>query len=201
VRPSAGAAAEDAPQIRLRVSRPGADSSGGESYVFRQRRVTIGRDASNDLVLDDPLVSQRHAEMLCDETALLLVDRKSRNFTVLDGETLTPDRPRAVEADGVIRIGDYEITCERLGGASAEPAETEKEQSRTKFARTFVNPYLVDVGALSKVLTSISGHYDDEAPGRRAVALEEALGAAVREPHDAFGVLARWLLAKAEGSS
>ncbi|MFN0061025.1 MAG: sigma 54-interacting transcriptional regulator [Myxococcaceae bacterium] len=50
--------------------------------------VRVGTDPSNDLVLSDPTISRRHAEIERTERGLILRDVGSRNGTVLDGRTI-----------------------------------------------------------------------------------------------------------------
>jgi ABC transport system ATP-binding/permease protein len=63
-------------------------------------RLTIGRDPSSDLLLEDPNVSRFHAEVSSDEGRVELVDLGSRNGTRVDGKLVE----RAV-LDGPSEIG------------------------------------------------------------------------------------------------
>ncbi|MBV9311155.1 MAG: FHA domain-containing protein [Solirubrobacterales bacterium] len=58
---------------------------GTQSIGFDGERLTIGRDAHNDAVLDHPNVSRFHAEVIARDGAIELVDLGSRNGTRLDG--------------------------------------------------------------------------------------------------------------------
>ena len=55
---TAGVSPSAAPQLRIQL--PGRAE---ETFVIARPRVTIGRDPGNDLVLDSPIVSRRHAEL------------------------------------------------------------------------------------------------------------------------------------------
>jgi ABC-type multidrug transport system ATPase subunit/pSer/pThr/pTyr-binding forkhead associated (FHA) protein len=57
-----------------------------QTVRFTGQRMSIGRDESNDVVLDDPNVSRFHAEVLAGEGTTEVVDLSSRNGTRLDGE-------------------------------------------------------------------------------------------------------------------
>jgi ABC-type multidrug transport system ATPase subunit/pSer/pThr/pTyr-binding forkhead associated (FHA) protein len=52
------------------------------------RRMTIGRDPANDLVLDAPNISRFHAEVITEDSAVELRDLASRNGTRLDGRVV-----------------------------------------------------------------------------------------------------------------
>jgi adenylate cyclase len=86
---------EDAP----RSEEPGVDdlwlliSCRGKQHVLRGRRtsLTIGRDRSNDIVLDSPSASRFHARIERRRRAFYLVDRSSNGTTVISdsGRTAT----------------------------------------------------------------------------------------------------------------
>jgi ABC-type multidrug transport system ATPase subunit/ABC-type multidrug transport system permease subunit len=74
---------------------------------FAADRLTLGRDDSNDVVLDDPNVSRFHAEVLrSGDGRIELRDLASRNGTRLDGE-LT--RRAALDTGSEIGIGPYRL--------------------------------------------------------------------------------------------
>jgi ABC-type multidrug transport system ATPase subunit/ABC-type multidrug transport system permease subunit len=77
-----------------------------EVVRFDGRRLRIGRDASNDLVLDDPNVSRLHAEVVSADGAVMLRDLSSRNGTRVDGERV--ERAR-LDAGSEIGIGPYRL--------------------------------------------------------------------------------------------
>ena len=61
----------------------------GETLAELEReRTTIGRDPSNDVVLEDPSVSGFHAVVLNDRGAVSVVDLGSTNGTAMDGKRL-----------------------------------------------------------------------------------------------------------------
>ena len=53
----------------------------------------IGRGPENDLVLFDPYLSRSHAEIRREGESYLLVDRMSRNGTILNGLRLKEPAP------------------------------------------------------------------------------------------------------------
>ena len=62
----------------------------GETLAeLKRERTTIGRDPSNDLVLEDPSVSGFHAVVLNDRGAVSVVDLGSTNGTAMDGRRLS----------------------------------------------------------------------------------------------------------------
>ncbi|MGW8883761.1 FHA domain-containing protein [Streptomyces sp. NPDC055749] len=100
-----------APEVRA-PERPSSVSMPGATGTFRQpttvrplpaRTVRIGRGSDNDLVIDDLVVSRRHAELraLADGT-YEIVDLGSHNGTFLNG---TPVDRAPVSAGDIVGIG------------------------------------------------------------------------------------------------
>jgi pSer/pThr/pTyr-binding forkhead associated (FHA) protein len=79
--------------------------------------VTIGRDQENDIVVDDKLVSRRHAQLVLRATQWVLEDLKSRNGTRVNDQFIY--RYPMVNGDR-IRVG----TTELVYAADADPLET-----------------------------------------------------------------------------
>ncbi|MEA2271115.1 MAG: transport system ATP-binding/permease protein [Solirubrobacteraceae bacterium] len=73
---------------------------------FPRDRLTIGRDRSNDVVLEDPNVSRFHAEIVRDGERVALYDLGSRNGTRIDAE---PIRHAILTAGSEIGIGPYRL--------------------------------------------------------------------------------------------
>ena len=67
----------DAPKEGLLVGIYGP--SLGSRYVLDKAQITIGRDASNDIVLDNASVSRAHARLLCHDGRVVLEDLGSTN--------------------------------------------------------------------------------------------------------------------------
>jgi hypothetical protein len=60
----------------------------GQSFVFQQQEVTLGRVANNDLVLYDPEVSRRHLVIYFESQQWIVEDLGSSNGTILNGQRL-----------------------------------------------------------------------------------------------------------------
>jgi ABC transport system ATP-binding/permease protein len=77
-----------------------------QTVRFDGTRMSIGRDPSNDLVLEDPNVSRFHAEIAASNGRVELVDLGSRNGTRLNGSIV--ERAH-VEAGSEIGIGPFAL--------------------------------------------------------------------------------------------
>ena len=96
-----------------------AEGSGrGQKFQFDAARVTIGRGAENDVVLNDAGVSRTHARIERQAAGWMLLDNGSANGTELNGATIgKPSQLRAGD-----RIGVGPVTFEFA--AEADPAQT-----------------------------------------------------------------------------
>jgi pSer/pThr/pTyr-binding forkhead associated (FHA) protein len=71
--------------------------------------VTIGRLSANDVVLADPNVSRRHAELRLTEGAWTIADLGSTNGTLVNGK-LTQEQP--LGQGDLLRFGSSELRFE-----------------------------------------------------------------------------------------
>lgn len=76
------------------------------TVAFDGERLTIGRDAANDLVLSDPNVSRFHAEIVMTNGRAEVVDLGSRNGTRLDGRLVERG---ALERGSAVGVGPYKL--------------------------------------------------------------------------------------------
>lgn len=77
--------------------------------------MTIGRDPDNDIPLDDPKSSRRHARIEFDGQSYRVVDLNSTNGTYLGGSRLIPGMPQVWGSETALRIGDSYLRLMRPG--------------------------------------------------------------------------------------
>lgn len=103
------------------------------SIAFKSGGMTLGRDADNDIVIDDNLASRRHARIDFDGQTYRVLDLNSTNGTYLGEKRLAPGAPEIWTPETALRIGDTWLRLERGGGspgtgvqpvAKAAPAPT-----------------------------------------------------------------------------
>jgi hypothetical protein len=101
------------------VEGPGGGPTGaiiaadGKRIEISTEPVTIGRNPENDIVLNDPHVSKRHAEIrreADDATQFTLVDLGSLNGTKLNGSGVK--QPRQLQDGDTIAIGEHTLRFE-----------------------------------------------------------------------------------------
>jgi ABC-type multidrug transport system ATPase subunit/ABC-type multidrug transport system permease subunit len=90
-----------------RLGTPHTPLSGTQSVALTKRQLTIGRDRSNDVVLEDPNVSRFHAEVARLEDGRVAVrDLSSRNGTRVNGELV---RTALLQPGSEVGIGPYRL--------------------------------------------------------------------------------------------
>jgi ABC transport system ATP-binding/permease protein len=94
----------EGPELLVRPG-PGADGAGADGAPAPRRTLVIGRDPDSDVVVDDPLVSRRHAaiDVLGPDGTAVLRDLDSFNGTHLNGRRL--HRPASLAAGDTIGVG------------------------------------------------------------------------------------------------
>lgn len=73
---------------------------------------SVGRAASNDLILDDPTVSSAHARLDVGPFGVTVVDLKSTNGTALNGRSLAPGQPALAGPNDEITFGGVRMRLE-----------------------------------------------------------------------------------------
>jgi pSer/pThr/pTyr-binding forkhead associated (FHA) protein len=92
-----------ATRATLRVLGPGEEKT---EIPLTDRPLIIGREPDCDLIIADPAVSKRHAQLLVVDGQYMIRDQNSHNGTFVDGERITH---RALKNGDVITIGAKKI--------------------------------------------------------------------------------------------
>lgn len=96
-----------------------AGPDAGRSVPLGFEPVTVGRASGNDLVVDDPTVSARHATVTPSAAGLAVTDHGSTNGVRVDGQSPEPGALHAIAPMGaMIRLGDSLLRA----SLTAEPA-------------------------------------------------------------------------------
>ncbi len=86
--------------------------------------ITIGKTRQNDLALDDPSVSRRHAELRRTALGLEIIDLESTNGTHIGGARI---RSALVEPGTIVRVGDVELlVAVELANVVIPPSDEER---------------------------------------------------------------------------
>src|SRR5688572_11818304 len=75
----------------------------GRTFVLSELEFSLGREATNQLSINDELVSRRHAVIRAGSGRFTLVDLNSRNGTLVNA---VPVQERILEPGDRIQIGD-----------------------------------------------------------------------------------------------
>jgi pSer/pThr/pTyr-binding forkhead associated (FHA) protein len=77
----------------------------GKSYELTQDEITIGRDIANNIVVNDPEVSRRHARLRLQAGNYILEDLGSTNGSFVNGQRLMG--PHALRPGEQVMFGDH----------------------------------------------------------------------------------------------
>lgn len=90
--------------IEITVTRPGEPT---RKQSFEAPKVTVGRDADNDLILDSPGCSRHHAEVRCEAGSFKIVDLGSTNGLLHDSQRV---REVTLRNGAEVMIGEHRLT-------------------------------------------------------------------------------------------
>lgn len=92
----------------------------GKIFDLNQPEISIGRDVSNDFIINDVEISRRHARLYLQGTQYIIEDLGSTNGTFINGQRLS--------APHVLRLGDVVLLGENVtlvfGEAVSDPDAT-----------------------------------------------------------------------------
>ncbi|NJD60031.1 MAG: FHA domain-containing protein, partial [Anaerolineae bacterium] len=88
-------------QYRL-VVRQGPNP--GQIYELKKTEIAIGRDITNDIVINDAEVSRRHAHLTLEDGRYTIEDLNSTNGTYIDGQRLIG--PHVLAVGEILMFGD-----------------------------------------------------------------------------------------------
>jgi pSer/pThr/pTyr-binding forkhead associated (FHA) protein len=108
--------------VKLTVTAPG----GNVAHELTEASITLGRSPENLIVIDDPSVSSRHAQLQLAGEDYQLKDLDSTNGTRVNGQVITTVTLRGGDR---IRFGKVEacFECEQASAAQPLPVLAEVE--------------------------------------------------------------------------
>jgi len=121
----------------------------GTTYTIDKPLMTVGRVEGNDVVLDDPSISRRHAQIRLSATAsrFTVLDLRSSNGTYVDGKRI---KRSECGAESIVRFGDLAFKVTLVSRASEKPKR--KIGRRALLVGAFaVVLLLVAVGIVAKI--------------------------------------------------
>ena len=90
-----------------------------QAYDFKQASIMVGRDESADVVIDNPSVSRRHAEIRLDEAGWVVEDLGSSNGTYFQGQKISG--PKSIGLGDEIGFGKFSIVFGKALGEGEVP--------------------------------------------------------------------------------
>lgn len=100
-------------KVQLRNSQSGSETT----FEFDQSPIRIGRNALNNLVIEDRFVSQWHGMIRFDDTGVTYFDLGSTNGTRFEGKRLTKNTGISLRGPAPLGISRFELRVTAAPGA------------------------------------------------------------------------------------
>jgi eukaryotic-like serine/threonine-protein kinase len=113
----------DANQDRVQVLQDGKTIL---STPLKDKEITIGRDSTNTLSLEDGKISRNHARIERSGSGYVIVDLNSTNGTFLNNVRLLPGIPEPWPEDQVVRVGSFWLRITRGSKQAGDPGAGRK---------------------------------------------------------------------------
>lgn len=105
-------------------------------------RVSIGRTANNDLVLDDPSVSKIHAALVVEPSGNLSVaDTGSTNGTFINGERISYGKASKLMAGDRLKFGTVEVSFEKVSQSEGVDASEEPDDEVQPSSKVLIDGF------------------------------------------------------------
>ncbi len=183
VTPSAGATIITPKSERLVISMP----SGSTEVTLEGDVITLGRGSDCDVVIDDSVVSRRHAELHCGPDGWEIIDSESLNGLTFDGEKVQSRQLKDGDVIGIsdsVRLTYSSSAAAHIGGADETIVQALplRDQEELSIGRDPTNEVHLDHPAVSRhhaqITRSDSGYtIEDLGSGNGTFANGERLAA------------------------
>jgi len=126
--------------------------------------VTLGRLSSNQVMVNDPKASSRHATLHQEGQSYSITDLGSTNGTFVNEQKLSPNAPYTLNPGDRIRIGDTTFTYEVTGAPSIPQTVYGNAGQGYDPTVAAASPYANNPGYLPTEAASPYGQYDASPP-------------------------------------
>ncbi len=112
-------------------------------YDLDQAAIRVGREEDMDILIDNPSVSRRQAEIRRESGGWVVEDLGSSNGTFLHGQKI--EGPQAIMAGDEIGVGKFSIVFDKVvGGDAARSSHSQAQPEMAGFEGTmFIKPHEV----------------------------------------------------------
>jgi eukaryotic-like serine/threonine-protein kinase len=128
---------EDLRRYHIEVLAPDSSIT---TIPLKPSGMTIGREEDNDIALDSPKVSRRHARIQHDGVKFWVSDLNSRNGTFLGETRLIPGEPETWTPEKAMKIGDFWIRLRDTQTRKVTPGVTRPAAAQTTQVERVVAP-------------------------------------------------------------
>lgn len=162
-----------------------AHPSPSRSWALRGDRLTIGRDPSSDVCVDDTQISRHHADLVRQGSDWSIVDAGSTNGVRVNG---TRVRSTTLRPGDRIKLGNTELVLRSVGATTVQAGQGGSTQQATATAAPSPAAGMRGADLLAEGRALLEQHRYDES--RRVFLKATAFPEAAAEAHYGLGVLA-----------
>lgn len=141
-------------RVAIHDPRTGAD----EEVFFRTSPIRIGRNGLNDLLIDEPSVSQWHAQLAWDERGVWFTDVGSSNGSSVDAARVVPNHPIVIGDQTLLGVGPVVLRADVVGASEAT-----SRARRMPLGGAMPDELRTAISTID-VIGPLGGGSDDEAP-------------------------------------
>jgi predicted component of type VI protein secretion system len=123
-------------KIQLSDSQTGSE----QTFEFDRSPIRVGRNALNNIVIEDRFVSQWHGLIRFDDVSVTYFDLGSTNGTRFEGKRLSKNTAIALVSPALLGISRFELRV-TIGPASADTSDSASTKT-TNWARPEASPAL-----------------------------------------------------------
>jgi len=121
---------QSGPSFRLVVRR---GPQPNQQFLLTRETVTIGRDITNDIVINDPEISRHHSRLIRTPTGYMLEDLRSTNGTFVNRQRISA--PTQLSNGDTIGLGEtvtlaFEATAEAVASTMVSSGGGPQQQAR-----------------------------------------------------------------------
>lgn len=96
-------------------------SASVERFALPEHTTTLGREPINDIILNEPEISRRHARIIYQDGTHYLEDLGSTNGTFVNGQRIA--EPRSLRPNDHLDFGETVSFIYQMGDEAGQPAE------------------------------------------------------------------------------
>jgi pSer/pThr/pTyr-binding forkhead associated (FHA) protein len=152
----------------------------GETMEIRPGTLTLGRSPDNDIVINDPSVSRKHARLTSQGGRYYIEDLGSMNGTKMNGESVKREQ---VDTGTSLMLGGVEVVVGKKETPVQEPKNIRIDGPVESTNDTVVRQPVINAGWLAFNPVSVTGDLYALKPGTNVIGRDKGCDLSVNDPY------------------